>query len=176
MACSVLHAGHQRRATVATAQDAMLRGHHLPSGTFMKTYPSIRRAASVVGVALIATLAMAQPSAAATSLAGKWQMAISGNTGCGLTSMLVNVTLDASGFGNNAVVKSHGQCGNAVVTGQTFQILSITGRTAKANLSCGPGCGWNLDVQIAPGYAVFNLADVDPVNPGNFIAGTAVRQ
>jgi len=140
------------------------------------TRNSFKRFASLLGVAAAATLAMAQPSHAATSLSGPWQMAITGNTGCGLTSMLVDVNLDASGFGNNAVIKSHGQCGNSVVTGQTFQILSITGRTAKANLSCGPGCGWNLDVQIAPGYAVFNLVDVDPANPNNFIAGTAVRR
>jgi hypothetical protein len=137
---------------------------------------SLKKSAFVLAAAAAATLAMAQPSYAATSLSGPWQMAISGNTGCGLTSMLVDVTLDSTGFGNNAVVKTHGQCGDSVVSGQTFQILSITGRTAKANLSCGPGCGWNLDVQIAPGYSIFNLADVDPVNPNNYLAGTAVRR
>ncbi len=137
---------------------------------------SLKKLSAALGITVAAALLTAQPSYAASSLAGPWQMAITGNTGCGLTTMLVDVTLDASGFGNNAVLKTHGQCGDSTVTGQTFQILSITGRTAKANLSCGVGCGWNLDVQIAPGYSVFNLADVDPVNPGNYIAGTAVRR
>jgi len=142
----------------------------------MASRTSFKHVAAAAGAAILSTIAAIQPSHAATSLAGPWQMAISGNTGCGLTTMLVDVTLNASGFGNNATITMHGSCGDSVITGQTFQILSISGRTAKANLSCGAGCGWNLDVQIEPKYTSFNLVDVDPVNPGNYIAGTAIRR
>ena len=39
-----------------------------------------------------------------------------------------------------------------------------------------PGCGWNLTIQVSPDRSSMNLVDVAKVNPGNFIAGTAVHQ
>jgi hypothetical protein len=47
--------------------------------------------------------------------------------------------------------------------------------TATGNLTCGLGCGWNLNIQMSPDRDSFNLVDVDPANPGNFISGVAIR-
>jgi hypothetical protein len=84
--------------------------------------------------------------------------------------------MNTAGIGTNATIKQHGQCGDSVLTSQTFTIHTVNGfGTATGGLSCGPGCGWNLNIQMAPDRGSFNLVDVDPVNPGNFISGVAVR-
>jgi hypothetical protein len=38
------------------------------------------------------------------------------------------------------------------------------------------GCGWVLTIQVDRKGAIFNMADIEPTNPGNFVAGTAIRQ
>jgi hypothetical protein len=48
--------------------------------------------------------------------------------------------------------------------------------SGTANLSCGVGCGWEFTIQVDRHGTIFNLVDVDPANPGNFVAGTAIRQ
>jgi hypothetical protein len=47
-----------------------------------------------------------------------------------------------------------------------------------AGLTCnnGVGCGWVLTIQVDRKGTVFNMADIEPTNPGNFVAGTAIRQ
>jgi len=45
-----------------------------------------------------------------------------------------------------------------------------------AGLTCGEGCGWQFNIQVAPNLEVFNLVDVDPANPNNYVKGTAIRQ
>lgn len=132
---------------------------------------------------LVASFLLIKPSAASigtittSNLSGPWQMTLTGNTGCGLVSMLVNVTLNTKGVGTNAVIKTHGQCGDSVVSGQTFQVLTMNGNgSGTANLSCGAGCGWNFDIQVSPDRSIFNLVDVDPANPGNYIGGMAIHQ
>jgi hypothetical protein len=47
---------------------------------------------------------------------------------------------------------------------------------APTNLSCGPGCGWNLIIQVAKNRQIFNVVDVDHLNPGNYLEGTAIHQ
>jgi hypothetical protein len=110
-------------------------------------------------------------------LAGPWQMTLTGNTGCGLSSLQVNVTMNAFGNGTNAVIKMHGQCGDSVTTAQTFKILTLAANgSGTANLSCGNGCGWNFNIQVSADRSTFNIVDVDPLNPGNYLAGMAVHQ
>jgi hypothetical protein len=143
----------------------------------------LKRLISVVAFSLVTSLVLVNPSLASigsitkADLSGSWQMTLTGNTGCGLTSMLVNVTLNTAGTGTNATIKSHGQCGDSTVTGQTFTVLTMaTNGSGTANLSCGAGCGWNLSIQVSPDRSTFNIVDVSTANPNNFIAGMAVHQ
>lgn len=108
-------------------------------------------------------------------LQGPWTATLSGVTGCGPSAMHVAITMNNSGTGA-ATLTTHGQCGNSVLAGQTFKILTLnTNGSGTANLTCGAGCGWNLRFQVAPDRQIMNLIDVDPANPGNYIAGVAVH-
>jgi hypothetical protein len=90
--------------------------------------------------------------------------------------MLVNVTLNASGSGS-ATTTYHSGCGDNTASGLPFTIASLTANgSGKANLSCGTDCGWNFSIQVSALHEMFNLVDVDPANPGNYVEGTAVRQ
>ena len=120
---------------------------------------------------------MAAGLAGAGTLAGTWTATFSGFTGCGQTAMQAVIELDANGSGP-ATIKMHSSACDQVITGQTFTIQTLDPNTGAgtANLSCGVGCGWNLLIQVGAFKRVMNLVDVDPVNPGNYIAGVAVRQ
>lgn len=149
----------------------------------MKNHHQLKRLTSVIAFSLVTSFVLVTPTLATigiitkADLAGAWQMTLTGNTGCGLTSMLVNVTLNSAGTGTNAVIKSHGQCGDGTATGQTFTVLTMGANgNGTANLSCGAGCGWNLNIQVSPDRSTFNIVDVSPANPNNFIAGMAVHQ
>lgn len=110
-----------------------------------------------------------------SDLYGDWVATFSGFTGCGQVAMHVTIQMNNAGTGT-ATITEHGQCGNRVIPGQTFQVLTLDRNgTGTAGLSCGAGCGWNLRLQVAPDRQIMNLVDVDPVNPGNFIAGVAVH-
>ena len=138
------------------------------------------RIAAVAAVAIAASAAPVIASAgvgyvAYPDLAGSWVATLSGFTGCGSSAMLVAINLNSSGVGT-ATLTTHGQCGDSVVTAQTFKVTALnTAGTGTANLSCGVGCGWNLRLQVSPDRQIMNLIDVDPVNPGNYIAGVAVH-
>lgn len=139
------------------------------------------RVAFLATLCLVAVFTIANASRASIGsinkgdLNGAWQITLTGNTGCGLSSMLVNATL-TNGTGP-ATIQTHGQCGDSTVTGQTFTINSITANgSASGGLSCGTGCGWALKIQVSPDRSTMNLADVDPTNPNNFIAGMGVHQ
>lgn len=114
-------------------------------------------------------------------LAGPWQAAIVySNTGCGPASGLVNFTLDSTGSTHSATLVFHSGfgpgCGDSTST-QTFTIQTLNpDGSGTANLSCGSGCGWEFNIQVDRHRSIFNLVDVDPMNPGNFVAGTAIRQ
>jgi hypothetical protein len=115
------------------------------------------------------------------NLAGPWQAAlVYSNTGCGPASGLVNFTLDSTGTTNSATLVFHSGagpgCGDSTTT-QTFTIQTLNPNgSGTAGLSCGVGCGWEFNIQVDRNRTMFNLVDVDPANPGNFVAGTAVRQ
>jgi hypothetical protein len=124
---------------------------------------------SLVGVSAAATpITIAQ-------LAGPWQVAVAGNTGCGVSSMLYKGKLDSTGHSSGTLTGSSAGCGSSSTT-QTFNILSLNGDgSGTAGLTCGSGCGWVFNIQVSRNKQVINLVDV--VNGGaNVLAGTAVKQ
>jgi len=108
-------------------------------------------------------------------LTGSWQVTLYGFGGCGVGSSKVTFTLNSSGVANNAAETSHSVgCGDGLSTGNTFTILSLNANgSGTAGLSCGTGCGFTFNIQVAPDRSTFNL--VDMTNAGNFLAGVAVN-
>ncbi len=93
-------------------------------------------------------------------------------------SGVVNFTLDQSGVDHKATLRTHGVCGNNETT-ETFKIDSLNpDGSGMAGLTCnnGVGCGWVLTIQVDRRNTIFNMADIERTNPGNFVAGTAIRQ
>jgi hypothetical protein len=113
------------------------------------------------------------------SLKGTWQLSFMGITGCGFSTMVSTVVLDDTGTGKVLSSQSHtAGCGDAISTTQvpfTISHLNADG-SGTGNLSCGPGCGWNLIVQVSENGQVLTAIDVDPVNPGNFVSIVAVKR
>jgi hypothetical protein len=144
----------------------------------------------VATISFSPTTALAQdtlktaPEITLAQLAGPWQATLLGNTGCGLVSMLVNFTLNSSGVATDATLTTHlsgpntsGCIDGTVTTGQTFTITGLNANgSGTAGLSCGPGCGWVFQIQVAPSHQIANLADVDTANPYNTLTGTMIRQ
>ena len=109
-------------------------------------------------------------------LAGPWQIALTGNTGCGSTAMLFMGTLNTSGVGTGTLVSHSTGCANSSST-QTFTITSLGANgSGKAGLTCGAGCGWDFTIQVSPDRATMNLVDVDPANPLNTPGGISIHQ
>jgi hypothetical protein len=125
--------------------------------------------------------AHAHDTVSVADLAGSWQAALLwSNSGCGPASGLVNFTLDATGTTHAATLVGHAGagpgCGDQTTT-QTFEIHSLNpDGSGTAGLTCGVGCGWEFTIQVDRHRTMFNLVDIDPANPGNFVAGTAIRQ
>lgn len=154
-----------------------------------KLSPSVRLA-GMLALGLIAIAVMVRPSKASigniskADLAGPWQATLVGNTGCGLVSMLVNFTLNGSGTATNATITTHlsgpntsGCTDGSVTTGQTFTVSSLNSNgSGIAGLSCGPGCGWVFNIQVAPDRGIANLIDADTANPFNTPTGTMIHQ
>jgi hypothetical protein len=114
--------------------------------------------------------------ATVSNFAGKWDLTVIGQTGCGFGTAFYNITLPASGTGT-ATGTLHNGCGDSSTGTVSFHIDSVTAHgSGTGGLTCGAGCGWALKVQISPNHDVFTVVDVDPTNPSNFIAGTAIRQ
>jgi hypothetical protein len=143
----------------------------------------LARLASLVVLSITALAAQGQTverqPLAVSQLAGSWTATLVGNTGCAFTSMLVTFTLDSAGTGTATITANSSSanpgCGPGVNNGQTFAINTLNADgSGTANLTCGPDCGWEFNIQLAPHREIFNLVDV--VNDGNYLAGTAVRQ
>jgi hypothetical protein len=136
---------------------------------------------AVLGLLVLATVgSLVGVSAAATpitiaQLSGPWQIAIVGNTGCGVSSMLYNGRLNSIGQSTGTLRGSSAGCGSSTTT-ETFNILSLNGNgSGTAGLTCGAGCGWVFNIQVSRDKLVINLVDV--VDGGsNVLAGTAVKQ
>ena len=149
----------------------------------MKKHRSVRLAV-LVALGLITVAAMVRPSKASignvskSDLAGAWQMTIIGETGCGFGTTLYTFTLNSSGSSSNVSGTYHTVgCGDGTSAGNTFTINTLNANgSGTANLTCGPACGWNLNIQVAPDRSTFNVVDVASVNPGNYIEGVAVHQ
>jgi hypothetical protein len=111
-----------------------------------------------------------------SDISGPWQIAVTGNTGCGLSALLATTTLNEHGSGP-ATITMHGQCGDSVTSNQTFSIISLNSNgSGTAGLTCGSGCGWLFTIQVSPDRSTMNLVDVYTKNPSNFLAGMAVHQ
>jgi hypothetical protein len=148
----------------------------------MKNHCQLARLASLVVLSLV-VVATPTPSSATgdivkADLAGRWQMTIIGQTGCGFGTTLYTFTLNASGSSSNVSGTYHtAGCGDGTSSGNTFTILPLnTDGSGTAGLGCDPGCGWNLDIQVSPDRSKFNVIDVSAANPGNFIEGVAIHQ
>lgn len=129
----------------------------------------------------VAKAAHEQDGIRIADLAGSWQAALLwSGSGCGPASGVLNFTLDTSGSTNSATLTGHAGaapgCGDQVTT-QTFTIQTLNADgSGTAGLTCGVGCGWELTIQVDRSRNLFNMVDVDPANPGNFVEGTAIRQ
>jgi hypothetical protein len=116
-------------------------------------------------------------------LQGKWQATLLwSNSGCGPMSGLLNFTFGTNGTTSTATLTTNsgktsaGLCGPSTST-QSFTVQSLKPNgSGTAGLTCGEGCGWQFNIQVAPNVSIFNLVDVDPANPGNYVEGTAIRQ
>jgi hypothetical protein len=128
------------------------------------------RLVSLVVLSLVVVVAMTAPSSATGTIVGQ--------TGCGFGTTLYTFTLNASGSSSNVTGTYHtAGCGDGTSSGNTFTIQSLNADgSGTANLTCGAGCGWNLNIQVSPDRSKFNVIDVSPANPGNFIEGVAIHQ
>jgi hypothetical protein len=149
----------------------------------MKKHCQLARLASLVVLSLVVVVALTAQSSATgnivkADLSGAWQMTIIGQTGCGFGTTLYTFTLNASGSSSDVTGTYHtAGCGDGTGSGNTFTILSLNpDGSGTAGLSCGTGCGWNLSIQVSPDRSKFNVIDVSPANPGNFIEGVAIHQ
>lgn len=134
----------------------------------------------LVGIAPLRASADTADALTVASLKGTWQLSFMGITGCGFSTMVETAVLDATGVGKVTTAQSHtAGCGDSITTTAslpfTISHLNPDG-SGTGNLSCGPGCGWNLIVQVSENAQMFTAIDVDPVNPGNFVQIVAVRR
>ena len=105
-------------------------------------------------------------------LAGPWRIALVGNTGCGVSAMEFTGTLNTTGTATG-ILKGSSGCGSSSSL-QTFTITSFNfNGSGTANLTCGPGCGWNFEFQVDAYHWTFNLVDVTN-GPGNVLGGTGI--
>ena len=148
----------------------------------MRTFSMSRSTLAVWGLAAILLAIPVNANANNTQLLGlmqgTWKAALSGNTGCGVTSAFVTFTLDAngSGAGTAKVVMHSTGCVNKVITAQDFSIDTLgSGGTGTAHLTCGVGCAWAFMIQVEDTGKVFILTDVNAGNPQNTPTGTAIR-
>jgi len=128
----------------------------------------------IVGVLSMVRISSATGYVNKADLAGNWEIAFGGFTGCGQSAELADVTLNGSGVGS-ATLHTHGNCGDSTVTGQTFTITSLKSNgSGTAGLSCGASCGWTFSIQVSPDRSTINLVDL--TDPGNYLSGTAIHQ
>jgi hypothetical protein len=135
-------------------------------------------AAATVAMTLAPLNAEAANPELLAKMAGPWTAVLSGNTGCGASSMYVTFRLNSRGNGGtSATIVGHSTgCPDQTATDQTFRITSIDARgRGTAGLSCGPGCGWVFRIQVAEDGQTFILTDVEPTNPLNTPTGTAIH-
>jgi hypothetical protein len=139
-----------------------------------KSRPALLATLSLLLIIIItaAVPASATGNIVKSDLTGTWRMELRGNTGCGFVTMWVIAQITSGGSGD-ALLETHGQCGDSTLKFQTFTVKSLTAKgTGTATLSCGSGCGWLFNIQVAPDRSKFNLVDIS--DPGNYLEGVAV--
>ncbi len=129
---------------------------------------------SVLAVASLSQVSQATGTVSKGDLNGPWMMALSGNTGCGISALHVTVNLN-NGTGSATIQGNATGCGIATTTSLPFAIETLNANgSGTANLSCGSGCGWNFQIQVAPDRSTFSLVDV--TDSLNTLAGVAIHQ
>lgn len=141
---------------------------------------SIYRRGMLAVLAAVTSIGVAQLSNATGTinkgdLNGDWVIVLAGNTGCGITSMHVTVTL-SGGSGTYTATSNSTGCGTTVGDGSdTFTIKTLTGNgSGTVAMPCGSGCGWTFAIQVAPDRSTFTLVDV--TDSLNTLTGVAVHQ
>lgn len=121
-----------------------------------------------------------RPAAAeAVSLAalkGEWMAALSGVTGCGVSTVRIDFTLESDGTGTQSFNLGHtAACGDNTTTGLPVevQVLNPDG-SGHIGFSCGDNCGFVFAMQVSRNKQMLNL--VAESAAGNYLAGTAVRK
>jgi hypothetical protein len=143
----------------------------------MKIRKIVSAVASAALLSGLVALPMEAQAASKAFLAGKWTMVLVGNTGCGIHSMYVTMTLNTLGVGTANIANHSTGCPNSLQIGLPFNIVALAANgEGTANLSCGAGCGWGFRIQVAADGNTMILTDVDAANPKNTPTGTALRQ
>jgi hypothetical protein len=144
----------------------------------MKNHCQLARLASLVVLSLVVVVATTTPSSATgnivkADLSGAWQMTIIGQTGCGFGTTLYTFTLNASGSSSNVTGIYHtAGCGDGTSSGNMFTIQSLhADGSGTANLTCGTGCGWNLNIQVSPDRLEVQRDRCVPRKPGKLHRG-----
>jgi hypothetical protein len=158
-----------------------IRGNAARMQTRLQLKSAHVKVLSALSAALL-VIGPAAPSANAENitvaqLQGKWQAALLwSSSGCGAMSGLLNFTFGTNGTTSTATLTTNSGCGASTST-QSFTIQSLNPNgSGTAGLTCGEGCGWQFNIQVAPNREIFNLVDVDAANPNNYVEGTAIRQ
>ena len=145
--------------------------------------PFVKFAVVTLFVALLAVgfgVAQTAPDAPTpitiAQLKGTWTAALSGVTGCGVSTLTVTFTLDSTGNGTQLNTIGHtAACGDSVTSGQPVQIQSFNpDGSGFIAFGCGAGCGFGFNMQVNKAKQVFNLGPQSV--PGNYLAGTAVKK
>jgi hypothetical protein len=146
----------------------------------MKSFGTLAKAGAGITLCLAIAAALVIHSSASIGniskgdLNGAWQVTLYGQGGCGVGTTQVNFTL-SNGVGTAANRSHTVGCGDSTTTGNTFTITSLSSNgSGTAGLTCGVGCGFTFDIQVAPDRASFNLVDL--TDPGNFLEGVAIHQ
>jgi len=120
--------------------------------------------------------ATAATKIAVSDLQGNWVATFSGFTGCGVSTMIVEFDLDATGNGTQSVQAGHSDgCGDNTYTNRPVGIhfLNPDGR-GEIGFDCGPPCGFVFPMQVSRNRQVFNMS-AESVG-GNYLAGAAVKR
>ena len=107
---------------------------------------------------------------------GSWVAALSGVTGCGVSTLAMEFTLDAQGKGTQLSSTEHtAACGELDHAGDfaQIQVLNPDGSGFIA-FGCGVGCGFGFTIQVSRSREMFNMAPESV--PGNYLAGVSVRK
>jgi hypothetical protein len=127
----------------------------------------------------VGSVLTAAPAEAASieMLSGKWTAVLSGNTGCGITSMYLTFGLNSAGKGNATTTSHSTGCPTGTTTGNDVIVTSLNPNgTGTMHLSCGVSCGWVFRIQVSSDYDQIIMADVEVTNPNNTPTGVAIRQ